>query len=138
MMKRLPLLLTTVSLLLASVSIQCIAQDFKPYASSKLDEKASHDASGAAPGKESVVYTTGDSFEQVYAFYKGQYKEFTMRHGPMPLPTGQQIKWAFFILDGGKDLLTSKYWMKIQRPYVGGTDGKDIRDVTVIQTVRSK
>jgi hypothetical protein len=136
-MKRYALLLLGVSMLVASVNIQCIAQDFKPYAGSKLDDKASHGASNAAPGKESVVYTTGDAFDQVYAFYKGQYKEYKMPVGP-PLVSGQQIKWAFFILDGGKDLKTSKYWMKIQRPYVGGTDGKDIRDVTVIQTVRSK
>jgi hypothetical protein len=54
------------------------------------------------------------------------------------LPSGQQIQWAFFIIDAEKDLKSSKYWMKIQRPYVGGADGKDIRDVTVIQTVRAK
>jgi hypothetical protein len=53
------------------------------------------------------------------------------------LPSGQPVKWAFFIFDGGKDLASSKYWMKIQRPSVGGADGQEIRDVTVIQTVRS-
>ena len=100
-MKRYALLLLGVSMLLASVNIRCIAQDFKPYAGSKLDEKASRDASKAAPNKESVVYTTGDTFDQVYAFYKSQYKEHPMRHGPPPLPSGQQIKWAFFILDEG-------------------------------------
>src|ERR1035438_8478643 len=49
---------------------------------------------------------TGDAFDQVYAFYKGQYKEYKMPQGPK-LASGQQIKWAFFILDGGKDLVTS-------------------------------
>ncbi len=137
-MKRSALLLVGISLLLVSVNIRCIAQDFTPYPGSKLDDKDSRDASAAAPGKESKVYTTGDTFDQVYAFYKGHYKEHTMRHGPPPLSSGQQIKWAFFILDGGKDLVTSKYWMKIQRPYVRDPEGKDIRDVTVIQTVRSK
>jgi hypothetical protein len=115
-----------------------LAQDFKPYTGSKVDEKASREASAAAPGKQSEVYTTSDAFDKVYAFYKGLYNEYTMMHGGPKLPSGQQIRWAFFILDGGKDLAKSKYWMKIQRPYVGGTDGSDIRDITVIQTVRSK
>lgn len=102
------------------------------------DEKGTHDASAAAPGKQSEVYTTDDAFDKVYAFYKGLYKEYTMgRPGPK-LPSGQQLQWAFFLIDGGKDLASSKYWMKIQRRYVGGADGKDIRDVTVVQTVRAK
>ncbi|MDP8980924.1 MAG: hypothetical protein M3O35_10065, partial [Acidobacteriota bacterium] len=95
------------------------------------------EASAAAPGKKSEVYTTGDSFDKVYAFYKGLYKEFSMGRMP-PNVSGQQVHWAFFILDGGKDLAKSGYWMKIQHPYIGGADGKDVRDVTVIQTVRSK
>ena len=61
-----------------------------------------------------------------------------MRGSGPKLPSGQQIRWAFFIIDGGKDLLSSRYWMKIQRPYVGGADAKDIRDISVIQTVRAK
>jgi len=114
------------------------AQDFKPYAGSKLDSEASREASAAAPGKQSEVYTTADSYEKVYAFYKGQYKEFVIGNGGPKLPSGQQIRWAFFILDGAKDLATSKYWMKVQRPYVGGSDGKDIREVTITQTVHNK
>jgi hypothetical protein len=138
-MQRLALFLVAVGMLLASVNIPCLAQDFRSYAGSKLDEKASREASAAAPGKESEVYTTGATFDEVYAFYKSQYfKEYTMRSSGPKLPSGQQIKWAFFILDGGKDLASSKLWMKIQRPYVGGIDGKDIRDVTVIQLVRAK
>jgi hypothetical protein len=137
-MRRLALLLVAAGMLLASVNIPCLAQDFRPYAGSKLDEKASREASAAAPGKESEVYTTSAAFDDVYAFYKSQYKEYTMRSSGPKLPSGQPIKWAFFILDGGKDLASSKHWMKIQRPYVGGTDGKDVRDVTVIQTVRAK
>ena len=123
--------------MLLAVNLPCLAQDFKPYAGSKLDEKASREASAAAPGKQSEVYTTSDSFDQVSAFYKGPYKEYTMPSRSHP-HSGPQVKWAFFILDGGKDLASSKYWMKVQRPYVGGTDGKDVRDLTVIQTVRSK
>ena len=29
-------------------------------------------------------------------------------------------------------LSKSKYWMEIQRHYVGGADGRDIRNITVI------
>jgi hypothetical protein len=118
--------------------LPCLAQDFKPYAGAKLDEKGSREASAAAPGKTSEVYTTNDAFDKVYAFYKGLYKEYVMPGGRTRMAGGQPLKWAFFTIDGGKDLAVSKYWMKIQRPYVGGADGSDIRDLTVIQTVRSK
>jgi hypothetical protein len=124
-------------MLVASV-VLFSAQDFKPYAGSKLDEKASREASAANPGKQSDVYTTGDSLDKVYAFYKGLYKEFPMRSTGPKLPSGQQVKWAFFIVDGGTTLANSKLWMKIQRPYVGGADGQDVRDITLIQTVRTK
>jgi len=125
-------------LLVAAFGMPCPAQEFKPYAGSKLDEKASREASAAAPGKQSEVYTTDDSLDKVYAFYKGMYKEITMRSGGPKLPSGQQVKWYFFILDSGTTLANSKFWMKIQRPYVGGADGSDVRDITIIQTVRSK
>ena len=125
-------------ILVASVTILSSAEDFKPYGSSKLDEKASREASAATPGKQSEVYTTGDPFDKVYAFYKALYKEFPMRSTGPKLPSGQQIKWAFFIVDGGTTLANSKFWLKIQRPYVGGADGQDVWDVTVIQTVRTK
>ena len=127
-----------VSLIVASFSVPCPAQEFKPYAGSKLDEKASREASAAAPGKQSEVYTTDDSLDKVYAFYKGMYKEIAMRSTGPKLPSGQQVKWYFFILDGGTTLANSKFWLKIQRPYVGGADGQDIRDITIIQTVRTK
>ncbi len=124
--------------LLITFSTLCLAQDFKPYTGAKLDDKASHEASAAVPGKESQVYTTGDALDKVYAFYKGTYKEFSMRSSGPTLPSGEQVKWYFFILDGGTTLANSKLWMKIQHPYVGGADGKDIRDLTIIQTVRTK
>ncbi len=125
-------------MLVASVNILCLAQDFKPYPGSKLDQKASSDASAAAPGKQSEVYTTDDALDKVYSFYKGLYKEYTMRSTGPKLPSGQQVKWAFFILDGGSTLANSKLWLKIQRPYVGGAEGQDIRDITIIETVRTK
>ena len=124
--------------LLFAFSTLCLAQEFKPYTGAKLDDKASHEASAAVPGKESQVYTTSESLDKVYAFYKGTYKEFSMRSTGPTLPSGQQVKRYFFILDGGTTLANSKLWMKIQYPYVGGADGKDIRDLTIIQTVRTK
>jgi hypothetical protein len=115
------------------------AQELKLFPGSQLDEKASREASQAAPGKESQVYTTSESFDKVYAFYKSLYKQDTkMRAGGPTLPSGQQVQWAFFLIDGGSSLASSKYWMKVQYPYVGGSDGKDIRNVTIIQSVRTK
>jgi hypothetical protein len=125
-----------VGMLLAFVNVPCWAQDFKVYAGAKLDEKASREASAAAPGKQSEVYTTDDAYDKVYAFYKGLYKEYTMP-GRGAGASGK-VKMAFFIIDSGKDLSDSKYWMKVQRPYIGRPDGTDTRDTTVIQTVRTK
>ena len=125
-------------MILVAASVPCVAQGFKPYAGSKLDADATREASAAAPGKQSEVYTTPDSYEKVCASYKALYKEYTMMHTGTTLPSGKDVRWTFFILDGGKDLASSKYWIKVQRPYVGGADGKDIRDLTVIQTIHSK
>jgi hypothetical protein len=130
--------LTACCLWLVSSWTPAAAQDFRVFPNSKIDEKASRQAS--ANGSQCQVYVTSDSFDKVYAFYKDLYKEHVMPGGPK-LPSGEQVKWAFFLIDGGKDLAHSKYWMKIQRPYIGtiddGTaDFKDIRNVTVIQTVR--
>jgi len=125
-------------LVLVVAGMLCSAQDFKQYAGSKMDAQASREASAAAPGKQSDVYTTSDSLDKVSAFYKGLYKEFPMGSSGPKLPSGEQVHWVFFIIDGGKDLASSKFWMKVQHPYVGGVDGKDVRNLTVIQTVRSK
>lgn len=130
------------ALLVASCLIICtgaamIAQQFRPYPGSKLDQKAGRQAS--APGTICEVYTTRDSFEKVYTFYNALYKEYPW---PMEPPdTDEKIKWAFFILDGGKDLSHSKFWIKVQRPYIGdvaegSADFKNVREVTLIQTVR--
>jgi hypothetical protein len=116
----------------------CRAEDFKVYPGSKVDEAASKEASATVPGKESLVYTTADAFDRVSTFYKGLYKEITMRSSGPSLPSGEQVRWFFFAIDGETSLAKSKFWMKVQRPYVGGADGKDIRQITVIQTVRTK
>ena len=86
------------------------------------------------------MYTTNDSFDKVYAFYKGLYKEVSLMssHVGSLLPSGKAVQWAFFTLDGEKDLAHSKYWFKIQRPLILSADMKDIRDVSVIQTARKR
>lgn len=129
--------------ILAIVVTVSAAQDFKQYPGSKLDEQAGRQASPASKGLACQVYTTNDAFDKVYAFYKSLYTELPTPFPAQKLPNGKEVKWAFFILDGGKDLSRSKYWMKIQRPYIGtigndGSDFKDIRDASVIQTVHRR
>src|SRR5882757_812811 len=122
----------TAALCILSTGALGIAQEFKRFPGSQLDEKGTREASQSVPGKESQVYSTSENYDKVYAFYKALYKQdTTMPPGGPKLPNGQQVQWAFFILDNGSSLAKSKFWMKIQYPYVGGTDGKDIRNVTV-------
>ena len=117
-----------------------VAQDFKQYPGSRLDDKASQQASAVDKGMEVQVYTTSDAFEKVYSFYKSLYKEIAVPFSRQATPTGKEVKWAFFVLDGGKDLMHSNYWMKVQRPYIGTVDDEanfqDVREMSVIQTVR--
>lgn len=127
--------------ILAAAALPVAAQEFQPYPGSKLDEKAGRQASSIAKNKECRVYATGDSFEKVYSFYKARYREITSPFPRQKLPNGTDVKWAFFVLDDGKTLSRSRFWMKIQRPYIGDVDDaaefKDVRDVSVIQTVRT-
>jgi hypothetical protein len=126
------------ALLLAICTAAC-AQDFKAYPGSKLDSQASRQASAGATQCE--VYTSHDSFDKLYAFYKGLYKETSFAPPAPTLPSGKKVQWSFFILDGGKDLAHSKFWLKIQHPYIGTIGGdsepdfKDVRDISLIQTI---
>jgi hypothetical protein len=114
---------------------------FQPYPGSKLDGQSGCRETARSKNLGCKVYTTRDSFEVVYAFYKARYKEFPIPLPAQRLPNDREVKWAFFILDGAKDLSQSEHWMKIQRPFIGTiaegarVDFKDIRDVSVIQTV---
>jgi len=130
-------------------SAAVFAADFKPYPSAKIDEKATQEANQLAAGSKmgkvpkSTIYTASDSFEKVFDFYKGMAKEFKMPHQKegkvKKLPSGQELKEAYFIFDGASDLMSSKLWIKVQRPYIGrvkmeGFQAKyeDVRDVTAI------
>ena len=133
-MRRLDSFWVATSMLLAVISVLCLAQDMKVYPGAKHDDKVSRDATAAAPGKQVDVYLTRDDFDKVYAFYKGLYKE-----SPMPgARQGQKqaMRMTFFLVDGATDLASSKYWAKVQHPYLDPA-GK-AQDLTVIQTIRSK
>jgi hypothetical protein len=119
------------------------AADFKAYPGAKIDEKLTKEANdygakAAAGSKMAVpkatIYTTGDSYEKVYSFYKGTGKEYQMpgESGTKnKLPSGKELKYSFFIFDGAKDLMSSKLYAKIQRPYIG-MDMKEGPDMTYI------
>jgi hypothetical protein len=119
---------------------------FKVYPGAKLEEVYEAKQSGAG-GKMSkapkvIIFTTSDFFENVVAFYRGLAREYRMPGTggkPTKLSSGQELKEAYFIFDDAADIMTSKHWVKIQRPYLGrsqtaGGPGKyeAVRDVTAI------
>ena len=115
-------------------------QGFKAYPGAKKLPPATADAApgSTAAGAEINSYLTDDSFEKVVAFYKGLGKESSLpfMKKSQKLPNGQEITRTWFIFDGAADIMTSKSWAMIQRPYIGpiGTKGtdQDIHDVTAI------
>ena len=127
-----------------------LAANFKPYPGAKVDEpdtRAARQAAAQSPlqtkALRPTIYLTADPFEKVAAFYRGLGREYQMpgakQRGPRKLPDGQELKEAYFIFDGAKDLVSSKCWAKVQRPYIGGMkmmgstpQYQDIREVTVI------
>jgi hypothetical protein len=136
-------------------SIFALAGDFKPYPGSKIDEKATQEANqspaGSKMGKapKSTIYTTSDSFQKVFDFYKGMAKEYQMPHQKegkvKKFPSGQELKETYFIFDGTSDLMSSKLWIKVQRPYIGKVKMEDfqpkyedVRDVTAIVVAEQK
>lgn len=126
------------------VSIMVVsAADFKIYPGAKIDEKLTKEANdyaakAAAGSKMAVpkatIYITGDAYEKVFSFYKGVGKEYQMpgvSGEKNTLPSGKVLKSSFFIFDGAKDLMGSKFWAKIQRPYID-MDMKEGPDLTYI------
>jgi hypothetical protein len=132
-------------ILILTLSAATMAGEFKVYPGAKVDQKATEEARRladsvrkqaprmAASTGEPTIYVTTDPIEKVFEFYRGIAKEYQMP-GPKEkkLPSGQALKQAFFIFDGASDLASSKLWAKIQRPYVGDLEFKDIRDITAI------
>ncbi len=137
-----------IALLLFSLGSLALAQEFKRYKGAKADTAATEAAMRLAatePGLEVTVYVTSDPFEKVCDFYKSVGHEFqTIGKRTRKLPNGQELRDAFIILDDAKNTLTSKMWVKIQRPYIGGgldrkgASAEEIRDVTAIVLTQRK
>jgi hypothetical protein len=143
-------MLFALALLIFSLSGPVVAADFKPYPGATVDEAATRAARQDAAQsplqlKEMVItiYLTNTPFEKVAAFYRGLAREYKMPgsqdRGPQKLPSGQELKAAYFIFDGSPDLVTSRRWAKVQRPYIGDMkmvgrtpQYQDVREVTVI------
>jgi hypothetical protein len=123
------------------------AGGFKVYPGARLEEvyEANQSETGAKISKSPkvIIFTTVDFFENVVAFYRGLAREYRMPGTggkPTKLSSGQELKEAYFIFDNAADIMTSKHWIKIQRPYLSrertkeGFQGKygAVREVTAI------
>ena len=140
------------ALLILALTTEVAGQAFSVYpGATKFTPPASQENREAMkalpPDTQASYYLTDDSFEKVVAFYKCHAKEYTMPFAKKggKLPNGQELKEAYFIFDAAKDLMTSKNWAKIQRPYIGAVGFKggmpeyhDIRDVTAIVVTEKK
>jgi len=135
------------SVMFFTLSTAVFAGVFKVYPGAKLEEvyEAKQSESGTKMSKSPkvIIFTTNDFFENVVAFYRGTGREYRMPGSsgkPVKLPSGQELKEAYFIFDNAADIMTSKHWIKIQRPYLSrgrpreGAQGKyeAVREVTAI------
>ena len=120
---------------------------FKVFPGAKLEDtyeaRQSEIGNKMSKGPKVIIFTTNDLFENVVAFYRGIAKEYRMPGSsgkPTKLSSGQELKEAYFIFDNAADIMTSKHWIKIQRPYLSrertkeGFQGKygAVREVTAI------
>jgi hypothetical protein len=137
-------------------SLSAHASDFKVYPNAKLDQVEMQKYQAQLSGLDAQtrkmvgvqsIYTTNDDFQKVYAFYKNLYKEtdLNIKKTNTPMPGGKMLNDAFFCLDGSDSIAKSKYWMKIQNPFIGdaklsprsGDPGfNDVRNITVISVVK--
>ncbi len=136
-----------VSVMLLALPAIGFSASFKVYPGARLEEvyEANQSETGAnlmSKAPKVIIFTTNDVFENVVAFYRGTGREYRMPGSsgkPMRLSSGQELKEAYFIFDDASDIMTSKHWVKIQRPYLGrsqtaGGSGKyeAVREVTAI------
>jgi hypothetical protein len=144
-MKRIALILTLVmSFTLPTV---VFAAAFKVYPGARVEEVYEGSQSGTGnrmqKGPKVIIFTTNDFFENVVAFYRGTGREYRMpgmAGKSTKLSSGQELKEAYFIFDNAADIVSSKHWIKIQRPYLvrgrtkEGFYGKyeAVREVTAI------
>jgi len=142
----------------AGLATTALAADPGLYPGARVDAEATQRAKQMAPGGDGpdAVATTADSFEKVLAFYAAAGTEVRLprRHGqpdtgyerelpsgikPGSAGSGIKVKQVMVILDGAPDLMTSKNWVAITRPFIMNTrrDGdrlvyEDVRDLTAI------
>jgi len=134
-------------LMFFTFSTALFAASFKVYPGAKLEDvyetKQPEVGAKMSKGPKVIIFTTNDFFENVVAFYRGTGREYRMPGSggkPTKLPSGQELKEAYFIFDNAADIMTSKHWIKIQRPYLSreqtkqGSPGKygAVREVTAI------
>lgn len=139
-------------ILVLTVSAIVAGQSAKVYPGAKKytppDTQETRDALKAMPaGTVGYYYTTEDSFEKVVAFYNEVGKQYTFpsQGQNRKLPDGRELTRTFFIFDGAADLMTSKSWALIQRPFVRSVERKgnapeyeDIRELTEIVITEKK
>jgi hypothetical protein len=128
-------------------STAVFAASFKVYPGAKVEDvyetKQSEAGTKMSKGPKVIIFTTNDFFENVVAFYRGTGREYRVPGSsgkPIKLPSGQELKEAYFIFDNAADIMTSKHWIKIQRPYLSrertreGSPGKygAVREITAI------
>ncbi len=107
---------------------------FKVYPGAQLED-VYETKQQPEPGKilktttsKEIIFTTNAPFESVVAFYRGEGREYRVPGSggnPIKLSTGQELKEAYFIFDNAADIMTSKHWVKIQRPYLSRERTKD-------------
>ena len=132
------------ALMVLVLSTAAPAGEFMVYSGAEVDQMATDEANKISSLHKitSTIYTTKDDFDKVVTFYKGIAKEYKMpgqETQVKKLPSGQELKEAYFIFDGENDLMSSKLWIKVQRPYIGRVkmEGytpkfEDIRELTSI------
>jgi hypothetical protein len=133
------------ALLFIFLRFACWAQTFKIYPGAKLDEKSTTEAtkSPVNKGMDVKVYVTPDAFEK--------FGRFTLVFFTRPVevtrlasPTDLRSTGLFSQSNDAKNLWISKYWVKVQRPYIGNRPGElmpnvnEVRDETVIEVVQKK
>lgn len=122
------------------------AGECRIYPGAALEEQATAEANKAlpgAPGPRTTVYTSPDAFSDVVSFYRNVAREYQIperaQGGTRRLPSGNVLDEAYFLFDGADNLMDSRLWVKVQRPYIGKVGAKDmettfedVRDVTMI------
>jgi len=126
--------------LIVAAQGQTVPQEFVTYPGAMYDEKMSKLV--VKRQADIQVFTTPEAFDKVRAFYATRFHEVKFNAPAPTVRSGVRVRWAFFTLDYESDLAHSKYWIKVQYPFIASVndDGEftDIRDVTAIQTFHVK